>query len=77
MDHPDLRNAPEGAIWVCGACGKTAQDRYGLEGQHDRGWDESCMLHSILCRNDETLKRGPDGIGRVTSAEPFEEKKDA
>lgn len=36
--------APEGKIWVCQACGKTAVDRYGSE----RGWDESCMLNSSL-----------------------------
>lgn len=36
--------APEGKLWVCHACGKTAKDRYGEEG----GWDESCMLNSGL-----------------------------
>lgn len=72
MDQPNQRFAPSGAIWVCGACGKTAQDRYGIHGEHDHGWDESCTLNSILCRNDDTLKRGPDGTGRVTAAEAFE-----
>lgn len=43
------RMAPDGQIWVCGACGKTAEDRYGIEGEHSRGWDESCMLHAVLC----------------------------
>jgi hypothetical protein len=37
--------APEGKIWVCGACGKTTKDKYAGE----RGWDESCMLNAILC----------------------------
>jgi hypothetical protein len=36
--------APEGFVWVCGACGKWTKDRYGSE----RGWDESCMLNSNL-----------------------------
>ena len=42
------RFAPDGAVWVCGACGKTAQDRYGIKGQYDRGWDESCALNAVL-----------------------------
>jgi hypothetical protein len=59
------RIAPTGAIWVCGACGKTARDRYGDPGT---SWDESCMLNAILC--DETsLVRRPGGP--VTKAEPF------
>jgi hypothetical protein len=29
-------------------CGKTAKDRYGMEGPHSKDWDESCMLNSIL-----------------------------
>lgn len=43
------RFAREGTIWVCAACGKTHKDRYGNEGDGDRGWDESCMLHAVLC----------------------------
>lgn len=46
--------APEGTVWVCGACGKRARSRYGFdEGRRstalDAGWDESCMLNAILC----------------------------
>lgn len=48
MDLID-RIAPHGAIWVCGACGKTSQDQFGIEGQHSVGWDESCMLNAVLC----------------------------
>lgn len=40
------RFAPEGAIWVCAACGKTHKDQYGIEGDGSRGWDESCALNS-------------------------------
>lgn len=43
------RFAPTGTIWVCAACGKTHKDRYGDEGEGDRGWDASCMLHAVLC----------------------------
>lgn len=38
--------APDGQIWVCGACGKTSKDRYGDPGKN---WDEACMLNSVLC----------------------------
>ncbi len=54
MKEPD-RHAPNGTIWVCQACGKTAQDRYGIEGEHSHGWDESCMLNAVLCRQPRGL----------------------
>lgn len=38
------RIAPDGKVWLCVACGKRVKDRYG----EDRGWDESCMLNSVL-----------------------------
>lgn len=41
--------APEGFIYVCGACGKTARDTYN----GPRGWDESCMLNAVLCYEKE------------------------
>lgn len=46
-------NAPEGQIWVCGGCGKTAKNR--VEGT--RGWDESCFLNAVLCYEE----KGPKG----------------
>lgn len=60
------RIAPEGAIWVCGACGKTALDRYG---DPNSGWDESCMLNSILCTT-ASIVRGEHG--RVVKADQYE-----
>lgn len=52
------RFAPEGQIWICGACGKTAKDRYGDPGS---SWDESCFLKSVLVY-EASIKRGPNGI---------------
>lgn len=52
--------APEGKLWVCLACGKTAKDQFGEEG----GWDESCTLNSYLYSESE-LERNADG--RVTA----------
>lgn len=61
------RIAPEDGIWVCVACGKTAVDRYGMEGPHSPMWDESCMMNAVLC------KRGDIVPGtRVTKADPYE-----
>jgi hypothetical protein len=45
------RVAPAGYVYVCGACGKRSRDKYGDE-KIDHGWDESCMMNSVLCRED-------------------------
>lgn len=60
------QNAPDGAVWVCCACGKRAANRYtgGISG----GWDESCMLSAVLCRIDSIVLDG----NRVIKADPFE-----
>lgn len=34
--------APEGQIWVCAACGKSARNRANVG-------DESCFLNAVLC----------------------------
>jgi len=47
MKSDNNRFAPEGKLWVCHACGKTAKDRYGGKDAMDM-WDESCMLNSEL-----------------------------
>lgn len=57
--------APEGAVWVCRACGRTREDCADL----GDGWDESCMLNSSLVRAG-SLERGEDG--RVARAEAFD-----
>lgn len=47
------KSAPAGQIYVCGACGKTSPTRYGFDENQkqvaDPGWDESCMMHAVLC----------------------------
>lgn len=45
---PEARRAPEGQVWECQMCGKRAEDKYGLIGEHSSGYDESCMLNSVL-----------------------------
>jgi hypothetical protein len=42
----DNRFAPEGTIWVCGACGQHGKDRYEIG-------DESCLLNAVLCVDDK------------------------
>ena len=39
--------------FVCACCGKRSSTRYGIHGERDRGWDESCMLHAVLCSEKE------------------------
>lgn len=60
--------APEGAVWVCGACGKTSPKLYGGKGAM-RHWDDSCAINAFLAKDDESLIRGDDK--RVVSAEKF------
>lgn len=58
------RIAPEGMIWVCAACGKTARDQYGIVGEHSYGWDEACVMHSVLCHEK------PNEAGQFIPAAP-------
>ena len=56
--------APDPLVWVCGACGKRARSRYGFDAQErstaiDRGWDESCMLHAVLCTPNPAHETDP------------------
>lgn len=41
--------APLGKTWFCMMCGKTSPDQYG----EAAGWDESCMLNSVLVNEGE------------------------
>ncbi len=41
---PKTGDAPEGKVWVCGACGKRKQNKYDFSGS----WDESCALNASL-----------------------------
>ena len=61
--------APKGAVWMCAACGKRSRDRYGTK-PIDRGWDESCMMNSVLVAK-ESIKR--DEKGRIVGAETWKE----
>jgi hypothetical protein len=45
------RTAPDGTRFVCACCGKTSSTRYGFDGTADAGWNESCMMHAVLCRS--------------------------
>jgi hypothetical protein len=55
------RIAPEGKIWVCLACGKVAEDKYGCEGFVTKGWDVSCSLNSGLV-DRHRLVYGTNGL---------------
>ena len=58
--------APAGQVWVCLACGKRSRTKYGFDADDvrqniDPGWDESCMLNSVLCHDPP----GPDGTWKA------------
>ena len=55
------RQAPDGAIWICGACGRTARNRYDFA-------DASCFLNSALC-SEASVKR--DEVGRIIYADAW------
>lgn len=45
---PAARRPKEGHVWQCPHCGKIANDdRYGMEGWVDAGWDESCAMNAV------------------------------
>lgn len=43
--------APMGTVFVCSCCGKRSHDKYGTV-RADPGWDESCIMHSVLCSEE-------------------------
>lgn len=53
LEREGTTPAPDGQVWVCAACGKTSPTKYGFDADEKRvvtnGWDESCMLNSVLC----------------------------
>lgn len=60
--------APVEFIYVCAACGKTSRSRYGFDSSNARcsapGWDESCMLHAVLCH----AEKAPDGVWQAVQS---------
>lgn len=58
------QKAPEGCLYVCMACGKTADWKYGFDDQNkfaaSRGWDVSCTLNSVLYKKED-LRFSPNG----------------
>ena len=67
------KEAPEGQVFVCAACGKRSRDKYGYQ-KIDRLWDESCMLNSVLVYEDSL--KFDSKTGRVISATAVEENTD-
>jgi hypothetical protein len=45
-------DAPEGAVWVCGACGKNGRNS-------TRIGDESCFMNAVLCVDDKPASVSP------------------
>lgn len=66
--------APEGMIWVCPMCGKTAEHRYDSIGQATPGWDEACMLNCVLVETANIVRDTSTGLVVKVIEEP--ERKD-
>lgn len=58
--------APDGQMFVCGACGRVSSHLYG-DGKSS--WDESCMSNAVLC-HESSIVRSENGF--VTKAEAVE-----
>lgn len=54
MSGPTDTIAPDGKLWVCFACGKTAKDKFGGALAME-GWDASCMINSGLVDIDKLV----------------------
>ena len=60
--------APEGKIWICLACGKTAKNKYGPP-DCMKGWDASCVMNSALV-DEKYVVYGEDGrVKEIKEAE--------
>jgi len=67
----DGYQAPLGTVWVCPACGKRASNR--ANGGISRGWDVSCFLHALLCKQESVVLND----GKVIKADVVEINKEA
>jgi hypothetical protein len=61
------QTAKKGQVFVCGACGKRSKDKYGDQAI-DEGWDVSCSMHAILCKEDSIKLKD----GRAVKAEAID-----
>jgi len=63
------RYAGKGLVWVCLACGKVSpHDKYGNMGS-DMGWDESCVLNSVLVKKENIIRDEKGNITEVVEVE--------
>lgn len=63
-----IRFAPEGTIWLCQNCGRTARDLLGKEGDRDEGWSDDCQKNALLCVEGTTHVRTSTGMIQPTVA---------
>ena len=68
--------APEGQVWVCGACGKRSIDKYG-DYPINHGWDASCMLHAFLAYKDKLVLKDNGRVETVLESGVVKEEEKA
>lgn len=70
MNDSSNKRAPDGKVYVCLACGKTADWFYGFDNdglnQSSFGWDVSCVLNCDLFDRDKLVYQN----GRVVEIKP-------
>jgi hypothetical protein len=71
------KRAPDGHVYVCGACGKVSRWRYGFDlaekNDSSPGWDESCSMNCGLgTEADITEPKGWTYPQRVTAIKTLE-----
>jgi hypothetical protein len=59
-------------VWVCLACGKFSEDRYGDPGS---GWDVSCYINSVQAKKDHLVWGKKGQLIRIKDGGIVEEKK--
>lgn len=63
MSENVYERAPEGQIYVCGACGRTSPTRSGYDADGKKvasgSWDEACFLNAVLCYQRSPLSIEP------------------
>lgn len=59
-ERPKNPIAPEGTVWLCGACGRQGRDRHALG-------DTSCVTWAVLVQ-EASIQREADGTVRAEAA---------
>jgi hypothetical protein len=60
--------APDGQVFVCGACGRLSKSLYG---DAQSSWDESCMMNAVLCHESSVVRAESGLIEKADAVEGY------